>query len=119
LSGRMMGMGRMTMRMSVARVSLMVGRKASVSMMGLRTSRDDSDDNVPRIDPPCGLGLAERSHNVWVPGGLQRNAIRKGYGDSPEICCDDDDKGGIAGSPRPLEGENAEVEQADGDLGEC
>lgn len=105
-------MGRMNMRRSVAITKL-------VSMSALKTTCWVWERRSVRcVCPPHGLGLAERGHDGGVPGCVKWDEIRKRGDDREEAGENDYPEHGVAGSSRPLKGEDGQVEQADGHLSE-
>ena len=74
--------------------------------------------DTPCVGPPRVLALAKGGHDGRVPRSLQGDAVGEGGGGGPEVGDDHDGEDDVAGSPCPLEGEDGEVEEADGDLGQ-
>lgn len=74
--------------------------------------------NMPRVCPPCVLVLAIAGFDSRVPDGPQRDAVCQGGDGGPEVRYDDDGEYDVGGATRPFEGEDGEVKQADGHLGQ-
>ena len=72
----------------------------------------------PCVCPPGILGLAERRNDGKIPDGFQGDAVCEGGDGGPEACDGDGEDQRETGSASPLDGEDCEIEQTDGDLGE-
>jgi len=104
------GMGNRKMRKSVTRVSQ--------HLTPLPTTPPRLTHVQPGIRPPHALRLAVLLLHCKVPVRLQRDARRKRHERHVEVRDDHDAEQDLARHARPLEREEVDVEQEDGDLGE-
>ncbi len=72
----------------------------------------------PRIRPPHALRVAVLALDGKVPVRVQRDARRKGHERHVEVRHHHDAEQHLARPPRPLEREEVDVQEQDGDLGE-